>query len=510
MTVQIVIGGLLSVVSGAGRGAVWTEERGTSDEGRRHRHAPRGESGAAWRRPGRAAMSTPARRGRQLIRSKRYLAAAGPGRRHRRADLGAGLFLPVPGRASSSTGSSPACRTGWASTASRCGGRSRCWPSPACWWRDDQVPAGRGGALAGRRVHAKAARRGPSELPGSDPGRAGHPGAGRGARPGGAADRAGRRTGHLRDPAEPPPRRRPAPRRWSRGAGSFAAISHAVRVAAAGRVPADGGGRAGRDHAGAGAAARPAGRRGRLRWSSSGWTTGPAWARSRCRSRTCRTSARPTISRVRLGHRDRPGRRPAGHGHPPRWPCGSGRWSEPRMLLAHPGGRAGRRRAGDRLRRRAPARSTSEVLFSGQSALPRLVEHASSYTVGALLLLLACKGLAYGLSLSSFRGGPVFPSLFLGAAGRHRAVAPARAGPWWPGWPWASARCARSCSGCRSPRCCWPRCCCTPTALAVMPLVIVAVVVAYVSSARMIPEAAPKRAARRRSRCRRPAARRPS
>ena len=34
-----------------------------------------------------------------------------------------------------------------------------------------------------------------------------------------------------------------------------------------------------------------------------------------------------------------------------------------------------------------------------------------------MLLLLVCKSLAYGVSLSSFRGGPVFPSLFLGAAG---------------------------------------------------------------------------------------------
>src|SRR5579875_2928143 len=31
--------------------------------------------------------------------------------------------------------------------------------------------------------------------------------------------------------------------------------------------------------------------------------------------------------------------------------------------------------------------------------------------------MLACKGLAYALSMSSLRGGPVFPSMFLGAAG---------------------------------------------------------------------------------------------
>lgn len=61
-------------------------------------------------------------------------------------------------------------------------------------------------------------------------------------------------------------------------------------------------------------------------------------------------------------------------------------------------------------------RSSTEVLFSGQSALPPLVQNAAGWTVGALLLLTVCKSLAYGLSLSSFRGGPVFPSMFIGAA----------------------------------------------------------------------------------------------
>jgi H+/Cl- antiporter ClcA len=60
---------------------------------------------------------------------------------------------------------------------------------------------------------------------------------------------------------------------------------------------------------------------------------------------------------------------------------------------------------------------SSDVLFSGQTALPPLLEHSAGYTVGALVLLLVCKGMAYSISLSSFRGGPVFPSMFLGAAG---------------------------------------------------------------------------------------------
>ncbi|TCM38523.1 chloride channel protein [Kribbella sp. VKM Ac-2568] len=60
-------------------------------------------------------------------------------------------------------------------------------------------------------------------------------------------------------------------------------------------------------------------------------------------------------------------------------------------------------------------RSFTQVLFSGQDALPALVDQAAGYSVGVLILLAACKALAYGLSLSAFRGGPVFPSMFIGA-----------------------------------------------------------------------------------------------
>lgn len=64
----------------------------------------------------------------------------------------------------------------------------------------------------------------------------------------------------------------------------------------------------------------------------------------------------------------------------------------------------------------ASGNSFRQVLFSGQDALPELVTHASGYSVGVLLLLAACKALAYGFSLSAFRGGPVFPAMFIGAA----------------------------------------------------------------------------------------------
>lgn len=57
-----------------------------------------------------------------------------------------------------------------------------------------------------------------------------------------------------------------------------------------------------------------------------------------------------------------------------------------------------------------------QLLFSGQEALPGLVENFADYSVAVLILLIICKTLVYGLSLSAMRGGPVFPALFIGAA----------------------------------------------------------------------------------------------
>lgn len=62
-------------------------------------------------------------------------------------------------------------------------------------------------------------------------------------------------------------------------------------------------------------------------------------------------------------------------------------------------------------------RSSSEVLFSGENALAPLVQQAGTWTVRALVLLLVFKGIAYGISLAGFRGGPTFPAMFIGAAG---------------------------------------------------------------------------------------------
>jgi H+/Cl- antiporter ClcA len=57
--------------------------------------------------------------------------------------------------------------------------------------------------------------------------------------------------------------------------------------------------------------------------------------------------------------------------------------------------------------------AVSDVLFSGEDTLGPLLQHASVWTAGGLV----AKSIAYGLSLSAFRGGPTFPGMIIGAAG---------------------------------------------------------------------------------------------
>ena len=139
---------------------------------------------------------------------------------------------------------------------------------------------------------------------------------------------------------------------------------------------------------------------------------------------------------------------------------------------------------------------SSEVLFSGQDALPGLIEGAAGWTVGALILLVACKGLAYSASLSSFRGGPVFPGMFIGAAGglalSHLPGLPEIAGVAMGigavtvamlNLPFTSVLLVSLFL--------------QADAVALMPLVIVAVVVSYVASARITPRTSEAVAAER-------------
>ncbi len=135
-------------------------------------------------------------------------------------------------------------------------------------------------------------------------------------------------------------------------------------------------------------------------------------------------------------------------------------------------------------------RSSSEVLFSGQSALPSLVQQAAGWTVGALLLLLICKGLAYAISLSSFRGGPIFPSMFVGAAGgialSHLGGMPAIAGA-------AMGVGAMIAGALKMPMTAvlLPSLLFLSDAVTLMPLVIVAVVVSYVVAVWIKPSPTP-------------------
>lgn len=58
--------------------------------------------------------------------------------------------------------------------------------------------------------------------------------------------------------------------------------------------------------------------------------------------------------------------------------------------------------------------NSQDVLFSGQASVPALVAEGSTKIV---LVLLVAKALGYAISLGSgFRGGPVFPAVFLGVA----------------------------------------------------------------------------------------------
>jgi len=137
----------------------------------------------------------------------------------------------------------------------------------------------------------------------------------------------------------------------------------------------------------------------------------------------------------------------------------------------------------------ATGHDVTDVLFSGEDQLPELVGARADYTVGALLLLLLCKSLAYAGSIVAFRGGPTFPAIFLGAAG---GIALSHL----PGLPLAPAIAMGLAATCAA----MLQLPLTSVLLAtlmlgsdgltVMPLVIVAVTVSYVASARLAPPAA--------------------
>ncbi|SEG76514.1 H+/Cl-antiporter ClcA [Actinacidiphila yanglinensis] len=127
-------------------------------------------------------------------------------------------------------------------------------------------------------------------------------------------------------------------------------------------------------------------------------------------------------------------------------------------------------------------KSAKDVLYSGESAMGPLLSGASTYSLGALVLLVACKSLAYSASLSAFRGGPIFPSLFIGAAVgtfmSHLPGMPLDAG-------FATGMGAMSVAMLRLPLTCvlLATLLLGKDGVTVMPLVIVSVVVSYVVTA---------------------------
>lgn len=71
----------------------------------------------------------------------------------------------------------------------------------------------------------------------------------------------------------------------------------------------------------------------------------------------------------------------------------------------------------------------SDVFFSGQNSLPSLAVQAS---LGIALVLLVAKALAFSVSLGSgFRGGPIFPAIFVGAASAMALSIAFGASPTW-------------------------------------------------------------------------------
>jgi H+/Cl- antiporter ClcA len=57
-----------------------------------------------------------------------------------------------------------------------------------------------------------------------------------------------------------------------------------------------------------------------------------------------------------------------------------------------------------------------EALFSGQQTIVTLIDSPQLWTDWALVALIACTGVGYALSLAAFRGGPVFPAIFIAVA----------------------------------------------------------------------------------------------
>ena len=102
-------------------------------------------------------------------------------------------------------------------------------------------------------------------------------------------------------------------------------------------------------------------------------------------------------------------------------------WLRPPPPVPRPArGRRRGRAAGGRLPRNRAARAIEEVLFSGQEALPGLAAGAGTWSIGALLLVLALQGPRLGHLARQLPRRPDLP----GAVHRRRRRDPRLAPPW--------------------------------------------------------------------------------
>ncbi|WP_037570422.1 chloride channel protein [Phaeacidiphilus oryzae] len=61
-------------------------------------------------------------------------------------------------------------------------------------------------------------------------------------------------------------------------------------------------------------------------------------------------------------------------------------------------------------------RPPGQAALSGEETLVELAADPHAWSLAALVALVLCKGLAWGISLGALRGGPIFPAVLVGAA----------------------------------------------------------------------------------------------
>ncbi len=258
----------------------------------------------------------------------------------------------------------------------------------------------------------------PAELPGIALAAMASLGPRRGPRPRGAAHRARRRAGGRAPSAlvrsvDPGASAAPC---W-RPPGSFAAVSTLLGSPLLGAfllMEASGLGGA---MMGRGAGAGPARRGYRRADLHRPGVVDRAWARTRWPARRAATPARPT-SPSSAGRSSSAWRRPSWRGGSAGSPCSCRRRVERRRVpltvligLVVAG-------LAIALRRAAPGKAASDVLYSGQTRARPAARRTAPATRGRAGAAGGVQGAwPTAASLSGFRGGPIFPSMFVGAAG---------------------------------------------------------------------------------------------